>query len=85
MLSPISCVQLFVTPWTIASQPTPTKQGCTFGGWYTDSDFTEPAGDRVGIGATAPITVYAKWIIPDSSIMYSLDGGVLPEHAKKLL
>ena len=50
--------------WTNKSVtlPNPTKIGYTFGGWYTDTNFTTKAGDG-GTSYTPTITLnlYAKW------------------------
>ena len=62
---------------------TPTKQGCTFDGWYTTPDFTAESKltDTVGIGGTEPITIYAKWLVPDNTILYDLKGGKITGDA----
>ena len=39
--------------------PTPTKNGNTFDGWYTDSELTTQA--EAGASITADTTLYAKW------------------------
>ena len=38
---------------------TPTKEGMTFGGWYTDSKLTKPVSYNESLGN---ITLYAKWL-----------------------
>ena len=59
-----------------ATEPTaPTKDGFTFGGWYTDSDFTTAFSFSTEI--TANITLYAKWIEaskPTCTVTFSVDG-----------
>ena len=42
-----------------ASLPTPTAEGYTFGGWYTDAALTNAA--VAGATLKADITLYAKW------------------------
>ncbi|MBQ9623101.1 MAG: InlB B-repeat-containing protein [Treponema sp.] len=50
-----------------ATEPTaPTKDGFTFGGWYTDSDFTTAFSFSTEI--TANITLYAKWIDANKTV-----------------
>ena len=41
--------------------PTPTADGYTFGGWYTDEALTKEA--TAGTGISDDITLYAKWTI----------------------
>ena len=41
--------------------PTPTKEGYTFGGWYTNSEFTDSKVDKINRGSTGDKTYYAKW------------------------
>ncbi|GHV72368.1 hypothetical protein AGMMS49928_29100 [Spirochaetia bacterium] len=54
----------------------PTKNGYTFGGWYTDSGFTTQAGSpAIAAGSTGIKTFYAKWTIDSYDITYELDGG----------
>ena len=38
----------------------PTKDGCTFAGWYLDADYKE-ATTGIAKGSTGAISVYAKW------------------------
>ncbi len=59
----------------------PTKDGFTFAGWYTDSDYTNLITE-ISIGRTGDIDLYAKWIsntLPDieyfGTITYVLNGG----------
>lgn len=40
----------------------PTKDGFTFGGWYTDKDCTDGNEFTFGEGGCSDITIYAKWI-----------------------
>ena len=44
---------------TIPQPPAPTKDGCTFGGWYTDETCTKEWSFSEGI--PGDITLYAKW------------------------
>ena len=59
----------------------PTKDGFTFAGWYTDSDYTNLITE-ISIGRTGDFDLYAKWIsntLPDieyfGTITYVLNGG----------
>ena len=59
-----------------ATEPTaPTKDGYTFGGWFTDSNFATAFTFSTAI--TADITLYAKWIEaskPTYTVTFSVDG-----------
>lgn len=49
-----------VTSGNAVSEPeVPTRDGYTFGGWYTDTDCTNEYDFAIGV--TADITLYAKW------------------------
>ncbi|PAT00971.1 hypothetical protein CI105_08975 [Candidatus Izimaplasma bacterium ZiA1] len=51
------------------SEPTPTKDGYTFAGWYIESDFTTVyVFDKM---PTEALTLYAKWDMVDYSITLS--------------
>lgn len=43
------------------SLPQPTKDGSTFKGWYTNSDFSGEAVTEITKGSTGDLTFYAKW------------------------
>lgn len=62
--------------------PTVTaKDGYAFGGWYTDSKFTESS--KFTDGNTMPnydVTYYAKWTLIQYSITYNLDSGTNAER-----
>ena len=51
----------------------PKKAGCTFGGWYLDSDFYVKYD--FGNAVTDNIVLYAKWDVVEYSIEYELNGG----------
>ena len=56
---------------TILSSP--TKTGYTFGGWYTDSNFsTDKKVTEITKGSTGNITLYAKWTPNKSGITITL-------------
>jgi len=59
---------------TVITEPIPTKEGYTFGGWYVSTDFasefvfnTMPAED---------VSLYAQWLTNAYTITLSLDGGI---------
>ncbi len=55
----------------------PTKNGFTFGGWYTDSEAsTSPFSASTAI--TANLTLYAKWNVFSLSSTSFTDGGEIP-------
>ena len=58
---------------TVSAPATPTKNGYTFGGWYSDAGLTQPY-----VFSTIPtqdITVYAKWEIRQQTITFNSNGG----------
>lgn len=60
-----------------------TRTGYTLGGWYTDKQFTAPAGETYPIGNQF---LYAKWIPNKHTITYDLNGGTVDgstENIKK--
>ncbi len=61
--------------------PTPTKDGATFGGWYTTADFEEGTLiSEIPAGNSGIFAVYAKWTV-NGKINYNLSGGTLPAGA----
>lgn len=51
----------------------PTKQGYTFGGWYTDKKFTKPFTYSAG-STKGNLTLYAKWEGCAYTIVYNKNG-----------
>ena len=47
----------------------PTKEGYTFEGWYSDSNFTNYVSE-ITIGSIGNLTLYAKWNINSYNINY---------------
>lgn len=41
--------------------PIPTKENCTFAGWYTDPDFSGSPVTCIEKGTIGDVTLYAKW------------------------
>ena len=58
--------------------PTPTKEGYTFNGWYTNDEFTGNAITTIALGTIGNKTYYAKWTIKSYTITYMLNGGTNP-------
>ncbi len=53
------------------SLPTPTKEGCTFEGWFLDDTFTQPFTD--GTEMKGNFHLYAKWTVqPTSDVYYTV-------------
>ena len=63
---------------TDISSVKPTKKGYIFEGWYTGPEFEGEPVTRVGIGADAPINLYAKWSVYQPVINFNTDGGKMP-------
>ncbi len=62
----------FITNGNQAIQPSnPTKNGFTFGGWYSDSSFNNAYDFDTPV--TTDITLYAKWVV---TVTFNLGGGV---------
>ena len=58
----------------------PTRAGRVFAGWYTDPELSGEPVTEIGKGGTEPVTVYAKWIYPDGTIVYNLNGADFPKE-----
>lgn len=52
----------------------PTRKGCTFVGWYSDSKYTKKV-TKISSGSTGNKTLYAKWTTIKYTITYKLNGG----------
>ena len=59
--------------------PTPTRNGYTFGGWYSDSSLITKVGDAGAIYTpTRAVTLYAKWTenpATSFTVAYNANGG----------
>lgn len=57
------------------SLPTPTKDGFTFAGWYTEAS----GGTRVteSTTVTAPLTLYARWTTATYTVTFHANGGTV--------
>ena len=64
--------------WTggTVTLPTPTRNGYTFGGWYTNSALTSSAGAAgAKYTATSNITLYAKWTPNNYTVTFNKQSG----------
>lgn len=59
---------------SLSSLPQPSRTGYTFAGWFTDPAFTEGTQKTEISGATADITLYAKWEPVIYTITYIVNG-----------
>ncbi|MDR2591335.1 MAG: InlB B-repeat-containing protein [Chitinispirillales bacterium] len=61
----------------LASLPTPTRNGYTFGGWFTTQ--ADTGGTRVDTSMVfnTDTVIYARWAITTYTITYTLNGGAL--------
>ncbi len=64
-----------------SSLPTPTKDGYTFDGWYTDESLSTAA--VAGAALTANITLYAKWSSPCMAINGNFTGSWVASEMTK--
>lgn len=53
----------------------PSKDGYTFAGWYTDSDFNDEITSIAGDSLYSDIILYAKWIPNSYNLSLDYDGG----------
>ncbi|MDU6522156.1 leucine-rich repeat domain-containing protein, partial [Clostridium sp.] len=62
----------------------PTREGYTFGGWYTDSTFVTPWNFDSDKMPSKDITLYAKWNINSYNVNFDSQGGseVSPESVE---
>ena len=50
------------TEGTAVTLASPTKEGSTFGGWYTDEEFSGTAVTEISASQKGDVTLYAKWV-----------------------
>lgn len=61
---------------TYGTLPTPTKNGCTFNGWYTAENGGTQVTSSSQVMITAPQTLYAHWTATASyTVSYNANGG----------
>ena len=58
---------------TVKEPDTPTREGYTFAGWYTDAGCTNSYDFLAAV--TENITLYAKWTINTYTVTFNTDGG----------
>ncbi len=65
---------------TFADLPTPTREGYTFEGWYTEGNVEVKSTDAVpeSIAATEGMTLTAKWEIKTYAVTWNANGGAWP-------
>ena len=51
----------------------PTKEGCTFAGWYADKDCKTEYDFKAAV--KADVTIYAKWTINSYKVTFDTNGG----------
>ncbi len=62
----------------------PTREGCSFAGWYKNKDFTGSKISSIPTNTKGQLDVYAKWKLKKYSISYKLDQkGVKIKSGKK--
>ena len=57
--------------------PTPTKDGCTFVGWYDNEGLTGKAITRIETGSYGNKTFYAKWDAEKFTLKWDANGGTI--------
>ena len=62
------------------NEPTSTKEGYTFDGWYTDKELTTKWDFKEVV--KADMTLYAKWILNEQTVKVETNGGTKVEDIK---
>ena len=60
----------------------PTRTGYTFGGWFTDSDFSGTAVTESPADATGDKTFYAKWTANEYTVTFDANEGTVTPESK---
>ncbi len=61
----------FTTGGTAITLPVPTKNGNTFGGWYSDSDLSLSIGSTYSpTGVSLTLSAYAKWVAINYTVTF---------------
>lgn len=60
----------------------PTRTGYTFGGWFTDSDFSGDAVTEIPADATGDKTFYAKWTANEYTVTFDANEGTVTPESK---
>lgn len=53
------------------------KEGCTFDGWYDNSNYTSSVYTKISATERTDMNFYAKWIANNYDITYELGGGTI--------
>ena len=92
-VTPTSQIKLFGSTYGKASDgtsdealPTPTKEGHTFGGWWTGAGGTgSEVTDATTVATASNHTLYAKWMTNTYTVTFDAQGGsVSPTSQIKL-
>ena len=60
----------------------PTRTGYTFGGWFTNSDFSGTAVTEIPAGETGDKTFYAKWTANEYDVTFDANEGTVTPESK---
>lgn len=67
---------------TAVTLAAPTRTGYTFGGWFTDSDFSGDAVTEIPADATGNKTFYAKWTANGYTVTFDANEGTVTPESK---
>lgn len=67
---------------TVVTLADPTRTGYTFGGWFTDSDFSGTAVTEIPADATEAKTFYAKWTANEYTVTFDANEGTVTPESK---
>lgn len=67
---------------TAVTLAAPTRTGYTFGGWFTDSDFSGTAVTEIPADATGDKTFYAKWTANEYTVTFDANEGKVTPGSK---
>lgn len=60
----------------------PTRTGYTFGGWFTNSDFSGDAVTEIPADATGDKAFYAKWTANEYTVTFDANEGTVTQESK---
>ncbi len=67
---------------TAVTLAAPTRTGYTFGGWFTNSDFSGTAVTEIPADATGDKTFYAKWTANEYTVTFDANEGTVTPESK---
>lgn len=67
---------------TAVTLAAPTRTGYTFGGWFTDSDFSGDAVTKIPADATEAKMFYAKWTANEYTVTFDANEGTVTPESK---